>query len=793
GPTIRTLRDLLGCRPGPAEGTVQSLDRLSSALAQVCADGPHVIVLEDLHRADDMTLRAWNHLLSLAHRLPVLLVSTCSPLPYRESLSHLRESARRTGAEMVYLRPLSDADIIKLAADRLRATPAARLARYLRAVRGNPGAAVSLMTALDAAGLLERPAEAGDSAADHVDVAPEAENSSRILRDHALHDIPDDQRHILQVAALQRARFDATEVACAGDLPLPAVAAALANATDLGILRTEDDRLVFRMEAVRTACAQRLPSTERQRFHQAAALRLAAWGSRPQSVAYHLNAAGELPIQAIGWRAGLTEATLLSEPALFSTVLHMPPTDYRAPMLDYWLGDYDTALKTVLGLVDDVHADSTLLRLSVRALIRSGRYEEAAALPETTRDPHLGAWQAIALTASGDLTGARALIRDLAPPHGNMLAAAALVHACVATGWDIPTPADVVAARDALDDGGEASELRALLQADLVALLAQTGPAESLTAALADVTPDAAATPAWAAYLAGHWDTATELDPDVAAVIAMRRAKPEDAPATDRLPRADHISHEAEAIRAENAGRLEEALELRRQALAEALRTHPVALHGAEHVLRLAEATGAEADAAYAVAACAQAAADEGLPVQVAIAALVKAMAQHDIVSLLDATQACGEHGAILQQAHGLEQAAVWLADAGDRRGATRTLREAVTLYATAGATWDIARADTRLQERGVRRRTPADQPSSGWAALTPAECRVVRLVVMGLSDKAIAAELFLSQNTVHSHLARIRGKLGLRSRIDIARAVDFQVEKCEEAARPGRNAGLPG
>ncbi|MGB6206958.1 LuxR C-terminal-related transcriptional regulator [Mycobacterium sp.] len=66
---------------------------------------------------------------------------------------------------------------------------------------------------------------------------------------------------------------------------------------------------------------------------------------------------------------------------------------------------------------------------------------------------------------------------------------------------------------------------------------------------------------------------------------------------------------------------------------------------------------------------------------------------------------------------------------------------------------------------RGQRKR-----PASGWGSLTPTERDVVRLVSEGLANNDIATRLFVSPRTVQSHLTHVYTKLGLTSRVQLAR-----------------------
>jgi predicted ATPase/DNA-binding CsgD family transcriptional regulator len=69
------------------------------------------------------------------------------------------------------------------------------------------------------------------------------------------------------------------------------------------------------------------------------------------------------------------------------------------------------------------------------------------------------------------------------------------------------------------------------------------------------------------------------------------------------------------------------------------------------------------------------------------------------------------------------------------------------------------------LRGRGERGRPPI-----GWLSLTPAERDVARLVAEGLANKDIAARLFVSPRTVQTHLTHVYGKLGIASRVQLAR-----------------------
>ena len=76
---------------------------------------------------------------------------------------------------------------------------------------------------------------------------------------------------------------------------------------------------------------------------------------------------------------------------------------------------------------------------------------------------------------------------------------------------------------------------------------------------------------------------------------------------------------------------------------------------------------------------------------------------------------------------------------------------------------------------RGERKR-----PAAGWESLTPAELDVIRLLSEGLSNKDIAARLFISPRTAQTHLTHIYSKLALTSRVQVAQEAARHIEPAD-------------
>lgn len=93
-------------------------------------------------------------------------------------------------------------------------------------------------------------------------------------------------------------------------------------------------------------------------------------------------------------------------------------------------------------------------------------------------------------------------------------------------------------------------------------------------------------------------------------------------------------------------------------------------------------------------------------------------------------------------------------------------LIEALIAYEQCGATADARRVRRAMANSGVS----LVARCCDWEDLTEAELRVVRLVAAGATNRRAAQELFLSPHTVSSHLRHAFEKLGIRSRVELAR-----------------------
>jgi len=191
-------------------------------------------------------------------------------------------------------------------------------------------------------------------------------------------------------------------------------------------------------------------------------------------------------------------------------------------------------------------------------------------------------------------------------------------------------------------------------------------------------------------------------------------------------------------------------------------------------LVRLAIAADDREMARTAARACQEEAAAETRPARAAAASLrCQGLLESDPAPLRDAVAHYRTAGPAADLPAAVEDLAVVLAARGRPDEARAALNEAVGLYQTLDARWDIYRADRRLRPHGVRRgvRLPQEQRAvSGWGALTPTEVKIAGLIARGDSTSEIARAMLLSRRTVQTYISHVLAKLGVKSRVEIVR-----------------------
>jgi predicted ATPase/class 3 adenylate cyclase len=393
------ITELLGFgegEPGTREETFWAVRRLFEVLAR---KRPLVIVVEDLHWAEQTFLDLIEHLVDVSHGYPIMVVGTARP-----ELLDTRPGwgSGRPNATTIALEPLSEAEsheMILNLLDRLPLSPAVEL-RITRAVDGNPLFAEELVAMLVDEELLRRNEEGWVARSDLSELpVPSTINALLAAR---LEGLPSIERTILTAAAVEGAVFHRSAVS---DLACPVLAAledGLLALVRRDLIRPEapsfagENAYRFRHVLIRDAAYRSVPKNARAHLHE----RFAAWLEQiaadrlrefEEIVGYHLEQAFQYRI-ALGPRGALTAslAARASERLEAAGRRALVRSDLPAAI---------SLLERVsrLLLTDDPQRIALLAELS-SALIESGRLDhagrvldEAEQLTAADNDPRLAA------------------------------------------------------------------------------------------------------------------------------------------------------------------------------------------------------------------------------------------------------------------------------------------------------------------------------------------------------------------------------------------------------------------
>jgi class 3 adenylate cyclase len=413
-----------GGEPASQQESFTAWRRFCESLA---ADGPAVLVFEDLHWADEALLSFLEHLSEWAEGVPLLVLCTARPELYEE---HPGFGAKARNAHRINLAPLTDEETARLIAMLLERAvlPAETQQALLERAGGNPLYAEEFVRLLGDRGELEGEAEVPDSV--------------QALIAARLDTLTPERKSMLQDAAVLGKVFWAGALTEMGARDPGEVDLVLHELSRKELVRpTRSSSMQGEVEygfwhlLVRDVCYVQIPRAARAARHRAAA----AWlerkaGERAEDLAdvlaHHYKAALDLA-RASG--PAVDTAELETE-----TLRYLALAGERALALD--VTSAEQSLARALELAPDGHPErASLLERWAQAALQQNRLREAReALEEALalyreQDEHVAAGRVLTALASvlarlGDPSGEEALTEALAllepePPGPELVAA----------------------------------------------------------------------------------------------------------------------------------------------------------------------------------------------------------------------------------------------------------------------------------------------------------------------------------------------------------------------------------
>lgn len=360
-----------------------ALDALYWPVAALTEDGPVVLLVDDVHWADDPSLRWLNFLLNRLAGVPLLLVLATRPLgPQRPLLAQLVATPLVQRIEVL---PLSAAGSARLLRARAQAHLAPELARRCHeAAGGNPFYLTAVARAMGEYGVLQVETALAQAA------VPFPEIVSRAVLDRLRALGPDAVAVVRAVAVLGQDADLASVTALAGTSE-EQTATAVRAAQDAGLLRPQLPLLAVQHPLVHDIVYGDLTALERTRLHKEAARQLAGAGAEPERVAAHLvatEAGDDIWVveslldgarRAVDRGAPETACRYLRRARAEPLAQHAPSVLLELGRAELLAGDLDAAedLSTALALAADDETVATAANLLSRALVYANRVPEA--------------------------------------------------------------------------------------------------------------------------------------------------------------------------------------------------------------------------------------------------------------------------------------------------------------------------------------------------------------------------------------------------------------------------------
>jgi DNA-binding CsgD family transcriptional regulator len=339
-----------------ADARLMVVDAVTELLETMCLDRPVVLVLEDLHWADESSLAAIQAILHNLSHVPLLVMATLRPTPRMPELDVLLDECAAAGTRILQLRSLEPADVDALVHVQLGGRAGPLLSSIIDKAGGNPLWLVELIRSLTAEGWLKRDADVVDAVGDALP------STLRDLILRRLRYLPAATLDQLQLASLLGEAVSIRDLAAVARRPTVELVADLSEAFRARLLDERADAVVFRHQLVQQAIYENLPIPVRKALHRDAASALAHSGADVSKVASHvLLGAEQGDLEAVRWlRDAATEASA------------------TAPAIAVKL------LRRAIELLPAGHRDADLVSAELaEALQSAGQVAEAAAIAES--------------------------------------------------------------------------------------------------------------------------------------------------------------------------------------------------------------------------------------------------------------------------------------------------------------------------------------------------------------------------------------------------------------------------
>ncbi|MFG3206657.1 LuxR C-terminal-related transcriptional regulator [Streptomyces sp. NPDC048192] len=826
------------------------LREVAGRLRELTRERPVVLLVDDVHDCDDLTLLALRTLPVQLAGLPLMWVLTARTQADAPAVRSLRRDLFARQATQLALPPLAPEAVRQMALD-LLGPRAAVAAPYLHFLDGLPGGVGQLCAYLRDLPPVVPGATAGP---------PDTQTVLAWLAARRLEQLSEDARELVLIASVLGGAFTVQHLSQVLERSEPALLTPLHEALAVRFLHAEDDRLAFPHPPLREAVAATLPRpvrlSVRRRSIEARAkagvptVALAAelidgaeasdvWGGRilrdaarelalvaPGTAARYLRRAVELSedvgperqrlsaaLVPLLWQTGdvaeaqqrarevvqappdpVTHATVCLELARMSSQfrLHRPEVHVRHVHLrrDVPVSVKDqllsiTMLNRVLaGDAEDVlgaaaasptrtrgvHPVGALTQRTLQSMSAARRqnWSDAVRLGDLAAADlaHLGPGRAAALPEAAIAMAWRASLMSLSGEYGD---ARAVVEEAVAEaerrGRRALLPLWRTARARLLLDGGRlaaaARELSAAQEAAEATGLSFTGEPALLCirARVAFHTGDDAGIQACAAQADACLRSDDPQQRRIGAWITLLAAAYRGTHLTAEQLDAADLYLRSGFVHATVADPGDTVL-LVRVALAAGLR------QAAERAVEFADGRAQR---------------NPRLPLFGAAAAHARGLLESDPAGLLAAAERYGSARPLLR-AQALDDAGAFL-EATAARDARSCFEQALEGYDDCGAERESRRTRSRLRKPGIKTAGGSGAPDTGWRGLTPAELGVVRLIARGATNRQAAQRLFLSPHTVNTHVRHAFEKLGVRSRVQLARLYLQEVD--QPAAAP--------